>query len=141
MGEVAAVIQAASNVPTFRPLVIKTDSKYVINGLTTHLKDWENKGWIGIKNTTFFKRAAFLLRWHTAPTFFEWVKGHNGNLGNEESDKLAKQGAEKDEPDHLPLDVPPDYNLQGAKLANMMQALAHKGIHSRNTPPSPSNNN
>jgi hypothetical protein len=69
-----------------------------------------------------------------APTFFEWVKGHNSDLGNEESNKMAKEGADKDEPDNLPLDIPPEYDLQGAKLATMTQALAHKGIHTKNTP-------
>ena len=57
VGEVAVVIQAASKIPTFCPLVIKMDSKYVINGLTKHLKEWESIGWIGIKNAKFFKKS------------------------------------------------------------------------------------
>ena len=85
------------------------------------------------------KRAAYLLRHCTAPTFFEWVKGHNGNLGNEEGDKLAKEGAEKEEPNTLPLEILPEYDLQGAKLTSLTQALAHKGIHSQKSPPSPDN--
>lgn len=48
VGEIAAVIKATLMIPTFWPMIIKTDLKYVTNGLTTHLKDWENKGWIGI---------------------------------------------------------------------------------------------
>ena len=135
IGEIAAVIKASSMVPTFSPLTIITDSKYVIEGLTTHLNEWENRGWIGIKNANFFRKAAYLLRRRTAPTFFKWVKGHNGDPGNEQSDRLAKEGAEKDQPDDLPLDVPPEYDLQGAKLSTMTQALAYKGIRTRNTPP------
>jgi ribonuclease HI len=63
VGEIAAVIKAAATIPTFWPMIIKTDSKYVINGLTKHLNDWENRGWIGITNTDFFRKAAYLLRW------------------------------------------------------------------------------
>ena len=47
--EIAAVIMAAEAVPASWPLKIITDSKYTINGLTTHLREWEDKGWIGIK--------------------------------------------------------------------------------------------
>ena len=106
VGELAAAIKAISSVPSFTPLVIITDSKYVINGLTTHLREWEDDGWIGIENAQLFKRAAYLLRRRTATTSFKWVKGHDGNLGNEESDKLAKEGANKEAIDYLDMDVP-----------------------------------
>jgi hypothetical protein len=38
IGEIAAVIKAAGAAYLFQPLVILTDSKYVIDGLTKHLK-------------------------------------------------------------------------------------------------------
>ena len=44
IGELAAIIGATQDVPTFSPLKINTDSKYVINGLTTHLTHWEDIG-------------------------------------------------------------------------------------------------
>jgi ribonuclease HI len=134
VGELAAVMKTATMIPASWPLIIMTDSKYVIQGLTKHLRDWENKGWIGIKNANLFKTAAYLLRRRTAPTLFKWVKGHAGDQGNEESDRLAKEGAEKTTQDDLPLEVPIEYDLQGAKLATMTQALAYKGIKARKTP-------
>jgi len=54
----------------------RISSKYAIEGLTTHLPEWENRGWIGVKNIPFFRRAAYLIRRRTAPTSFQWVKGH-----------------------------------------------------------------
>ena len=141
VGELAAVIAAASSVPTFYPLTIITDSRYVIDGLTKHLGQWEDNGWIGTDNAEFFKRAAYLLKKRTAATTFQWVKGHRGNLGNEESDKLAKEGANKDVPDIMSLDIPKDYDLQGAKLATLTQAVAYKGIQLQaTTPPRPTTN-
>ncbi len=89
VGEVVVVIAAVETIPNYYPLTIKTDSKYVIEGLTLHLKKWEDNGWIGIKNANLFKRAAYLLKRQTVLTWFSWVKGHAGILGNEESDKLA----------------------------------------------------
>jgi ribonuclease HI len=133
VGEIAAVIHAAANIPTFWPLLIVTDSKYVIEGLTVHLLHWENKGWINVENTNFFKMAAYLLRRRSAPMTFKWVKGHNRDLGKEQSDKLAKEGTEKDAPDIIPLDIPTDFDLQGAKLAMMTQAIAYRGVCNKNT--------
>ena len=133
VGEIAAVVVALEKIPNFTPLLIKTDSRYVIDGLTIHLKKWEDQGWIGIKNKEWFKRAAYLLRRRTATTKFKWVKGHSGEIGNEQSDKLAKEGANKDTPDDISLEVPDHFNLQGAKLSAITQAIAYKGIHERIT--------
>jgi ribonuclease HI len=128
IGELAAVIKVAELTPNYYELSIVSDSKYIIKGLTKHLPEWEDRGWIGVKNTGMFKRAAFLLKSRTAPTTFKWVKGHNGTLGNEESDALAKEGAMRNQPDNLALDVPASFNLQGAKLAAMTQAITYRGI-------------
>jgi len=82
-------------VPPFQLVKIYTDSKYVIDSLTTHLESWENDGWINIKNTRLFRKAAHLMRYRSTKTTMQWVKGHDGNPGNEASDALAKQGANK----------------------------------------------
>ncbi|KAH9986337.1 ribonuclease H-like protein [Russula compacta] len=139
IGDIAAIIVAARDAPLFNPLEIITDSKYAINGLTTHLLDWENQGWIKIKNADYFQKAAFLLRRRSAPTIFTWVKGHNRTQGNEESDRLAKQGEEKDHPDQLDLSIPDEFNIQGAKLKTLTQAIAYRSImDSKPNPPRPS---
>ena len=138
IGETAAVITTLQDTPHFIPLEIASDSKYVIDGLTTNLQNWEDKGWIGVDNATFFRKAAFLLRQRSARTTFRWIKAHNGTLGNEESDRLAKEGAGKDAPDPLDLQIPPEFDLQGAKLKAIDQSTAYKGIiEQRPRPPRP----
>ena len=129
--EIAAIIQATETTPPFRPLLILSDSKYAINGLTVHLNSWENIGWINIKNASLFKRAAYLLKKRTATTHFKWIKGHDGNQGNEECDQLAKEGASKHTADELSLDIPKTFDLQGAKLSALTQAIAYRGIMER----------
>jgi ribonuclease HI len=133
IGEIAAVIAAAESLPNYCKLTIVTDSRYIINGLTEHLAKWEDRGWIEIKIANLFKRAAYLLKRRTAPTIFKWVKGHQGNLGNKGSNLLAKEGAEKEEPDILSLEIPKEFNLQGAKLATLSQAIAYRGICEQKT--------
>jgi ribonuclease HI len=135
IGELTAVIKAISATPPFQPLEISTDSKYVINGLTTHLGTWEDRGWIGIKNAPFFQKATHLLRIRTAPTTFKWVKGHDSNEGNEGSDTLAKEGARKNEEDQIDLSIPAEFDVQGAKLITLTQAIAYRGIKETNKVP------
>ena len=133
IGEIVAVLRAASAVPKFIPLRIMSDSMYVINGLTKHLSNWEDAGWIGIKNAPFFKKTAHILKQRIAVTTFQWIKGHSGSQGNEGSDQLAKEGANKPHPDYMNLEVPIEFDLQGAKLSTLTQALAYRGIMERKT--------
>jgi ribonuclease HI len=128
IGELAAIIITLETIPIPQPLEIISDSKYAIEGLTTHLTEWEDRGWIGVKNASYFRRAAYLLRRRKAPTTFKWVKGHEGVEGNEQSDRLAKEGAAKPIPDLLDLSVPDNFNIQGTKLASLTQAIAYNGI-------------
>jgi ribonuclease HI len=106
ISELAVIITTLEKTPTYAPLTIKTDSKYIINGLTTYLEKWEDMGQIGIQNKEWFKKVAYLLRCRSTPTSFQWVKGHNSKEGNEESNKLAKQGAEKQTIDKIDLTIP-----------------------------------
>ena len=128
VGEIATVIAAMEMVPPFQPVKIYTDSKYVIDGLTTHLESWENDGWINIKNARLFRKAAHLMRHRSTKTTMQWVKGHDGNPGNGASDALAKQGANKQHPDPLNLNILEEFDIQGAKLPTLTQATAYKGI-------------
>jgi len=61
-GELAAVIIVIQKVPHFCPLEIISDLRYVIEGLTEHLQNWEVLGWIKIDNAALFKKAVFLLK-------------------------------------------------------------------------------
>jgi ribonuclease HI len=131
IGELIATVVAIQAVPHFAPLKITTDSEYVIKGLTTNLPRWENDGWINVKNTQLFKKAAYLLKQRSATTQFKWVKGHSGNQGNDESDALAKEGARKDLQDELDLSIPKEFDIQGAKLSTITQATAYRGIMER----------
>lgn len=62
------------------------------------------------------------------------MKRHSGDEGNEGSDQLAKEGAEKEAPDELNLEIPKEFDLQGAKLATLSQAIAYKGILEKRGP-------
>ncbi|KAG1840786.1 RnaseH-domain-containing protein [Suillus tomentosus] len=133
--ELLAVLVALQNVEPYVPITFMTDSKYVINSLTKHLPEWEDIGWIGILNSAHLRATAYQLRKRSAQTGFVWVKGHSGLNGNDQADTLAKEGANKTTDDHINLQIPNEFNLQGAKLSAITQALAYKGIMGKKTKP------
>ena len=57
-----------------------------------------------------------------------------GERGNEEADRLAKEGANKLTPGTLSLEIPKEFDLQGAKLSTLSQAVAYRGIKERKPP-------
>jgi len=118
MGELLAILHVIKTHPPDAELTIKSDSKYAIEGLTTHLERWESTGWSGVRHAEVFKCITAWSRHRSNITKYIWVKGHSGIDGNEEADKLARRGAE-DEPscEHLDLTYPPNKIPTGAKLA------------------------
>ena len=127
-GELYAILVVIKTTPQNRQMLIKSDSKYAIDGLTKYIDEWEDKGWIGVSNAPLFKTIAAWLRRRASKTTFQWVKGHSGEAGNEEADKLAKEGASLPEIEDIDLSIPPRFNLKGAKLATMSQSTLYKGI-------------
>ncbi|KAI0693950.1 RnaseH-domain-containing protein, partial [Cerioporus squamosus] len=112
-------------------LHVVTDSKYAVDGLTKHLPEWEDRGWIDVKNAEQIKELVSRLRARSAITTFRWVKGHSGIPGNEAADGLATLGSEKEMTTVSRLQPPRKGFLKpGARLAAMSQKRAYSGIRS-----------
>ncbi|KAG2148793.1 hypothetical protein DEU56DRAFT_729869 [Suillus clintonianus] len=133
VGEIAAILIGLQSVSPLTPVTFITDSRYVINGLTNHLRNWEDRGWIDIANSDIFRATVYQLRKRSATTTFRWIKGHSNNKGNDEADKLAEIGALKNEYDHMDIKIPPEFDLQGTKLTQITQALAYRQLISSPT--------
>ena len=96
--ELLAVIKALENLPSNSSLIIYTDSKYVINGMSSWISSWKKKNWLSaskkpVKNkdlwTTLDKLCEkFVIKWN-------WVKGHSGDKNNDEVDEMARKEAIK----------------------------------------------
>jgi ribonuclease HI len=90
--ELSAVIFALESLHGACDVELYTDSKYVMDGLNQWLPNWKARGWKTanrkpVKNQDLWQRldsavARHQINWH-------WVKGHNGNVGNEQADALA----------------------------------------------------
>lgn len=95
--ELTAVIQALSALKRPCTVDLYTDSEYVRQGITAWIRGWKARGWRTadrkpVKNMDLWmaldeRVAGHTVRWH-------WVKGHNGDIGNEKADELANRGVE-----------------------------------------------
>ncbi len=96
--ELTAASQALETLK--RPCLVDlhTDSKYVMDGITSWIKGWKARGWktankSAVKNVELWKRLDAICATHEVS--WHWVKGHAGNPGNERADELANLGLEK----------------------------------------------
>ena len=94
--ELTAAIQGLKALKRPCRVVLSTDSRYVMDGLTKWLPGWQRNGWKTaakqpVKNADLWQElvaaaAPHRIRW-------EWVKGHAGHPENERADQLASDAA------------------------------------------------
>ncbi|KAK4309389.1 hypothetical protein Pmani_018966 [Petrolisthes manimaculis] len=86
----------------FSKVAVHTDSQFMINCMTSWLKNWKKKNWVKsdgepVKN----KEDLMTLDKASDGMAVKWVhvKGHSGHEGNEMADKLARTGAKQYKPE------------------------------------------
>jgi len=95
--ELTAVIEALTALKRGCRVAIYTDSEYVRNGITTWIHNWKSRGWRTadrkpVKNIELWQRLDALAAQHEV--HWHWVRGHNGDPGNERADQLANRGVD-----------------------------------------------
>lgn len=96
--ELTAVIEALALLKDGSNVLVYSDSKYVIEGITSWIVGWVKKGWKSSNGQPVLNKDLWLkLQEQTArmTVNFKWVKGHAGNEGNERADALANKGIKK----------------------------------------------
>lgn len=93
--ELQAAIEALKALKKPSEITIYSDSKYVIDGITSWIFGWKKNGWKNaakkpVANAELWKALDQLTQEHQV--HWQWVKGHNGHEGNERADTLARQG-------------------------------------------------
>ena len=92
--ELMAAIKTLKTLNKKCDVIIYTDSKYLQNGINKWLLNWKSNGWKTstkkeVKNKDLWEELDKLTNFHSVN--WNWVKGHNGNYGNETADKLANK--------------------------------------------------
>lgn len=93
--ELTAVIQALASLKRPCAVDLYTDSEYVRQGITSWIRGWKARGWKTadrkpVKNIDLWQTLDGLAASHEVS--WHWVKGHNGDVGNERADALANRG-------------------------------------------------
>lgn len=97
--ELMAVIMALEALKRPCRITLHADSQYVLKGITEWLTGWKARGWKTaskqpVKNVDLWQRLDALVSGAGHKIDWRWVKGHDGDPGNERADALANRGVE-----------------------------------------------
>ena len=95
--ELMAVIQALTALKKPCDVTLYLDSQYVLKGITEWVPGWKAKGWRTaskqpVKNVELWQQLDQLVKDSGHRIDWRWVRGHNGDPGNERADALANKG-------------------------------------------------
>ncbi len=82
-------------------IIIYTDSVYLINGITKWVNGWKYRGWksstgTDIANRDLWEELSRLVKdLEPSRISWKWVRGHDGNPGNERCDEIAVSFSKK----------------------------------------------
>ena len=96
--ELTAVIEGLRALKRSCEVELKTDSKYVLQGINQWIDNWKSNGWKTaakkqVKNIDLWQRLEQEKGRHRISWY--WVKGHSGIRGNEMADRLANQAIDR----------------------------------------------
>ena len=92
--ELTAAIEGLSALKAPSSVILYTDSRYVMDGLTKWLPRWRANGWKtsgkkAVKNEDLWRLLDAVASRHKID--WQWVAGHSGDAGNERADALARE--------------------------------------------------
>ena len=96
--ELMAAIQGLETLTRGCPVLLTTDSQYVMKGITEWMTNWKKRGWKTadrkpVKNVDLWQRLDQAIARHEVE--WQWVRGHTGHPENERADALANRGIDE----------------------------------------------
>lgn len=91
--EMQAAISALAALRQPSQVVLYTDSRYLLDGITQWLPRWKARGWKtsdnkAVKNEDLWRALDIQAQRHRIT--WRWVRGHNDHVENERADALAR---------------------------------------------------
>lgn len=91
--EMMAAIAALEALQRSANVVLTTDSRYVMDGITRWMAGWKRNGWRtsdrgAVKNVDLWQRLDDAAAKHQVE--WRWIKGHTGHVENERVDTAAR---------------------------------------------------
>lgn len=98
VAELSAAHRAITAAPTAVPLLVLTDSQFVLNVATKWARSWARNGWVTrdgrpVANKELVQQLWSAIGAREARTDFRWVRGHAGHPLNEAADRLATKAS------------------------------------------------
>lgn len=92
--ELKAVINGLKMLKISCKVIVHTDSQYIKQGITEWINKWKTNGWKTadkkpVKNRELWQELDEVALQHDIN--WKWVRAHNGNMYNEEADRLARK--------------------------------------------------
>ncbi len=95
--ELTAAIEALKALKKPCKVILHTDSTYVQKGMTLWIENWRRHNWkhgtSDVKNAELWKTLYAESQKHDVE--WRWVRGHEGDSGNEKADELANKGVQE----------------------------------------------
>lgn len=96
--ELTAAIKGIQALNRETNIILTTDSKYVMQGITEWIINWKKRGWKTankkpVKNVDLWQQLDAEIQQHKID--WKWVKGHSGHRENEIADQLANRGIDE----------------------------------------------
>jgi ribonuclease HI len=98
--ELRAVLAGLSALKEPCRVVVRTDSQYLRNGMTSWIYNWKKRGWVHhvrgsgqqpVKNRDLWQALDEIAKKHEIT--WQWVKGHASDRDNNRCDELATRAA------------------------------------------------
>lgn len=94
----AAIMGLEALTRTDCEVILTTDSKYVMHGITEWMDGWKSRGWKTaakkpVKNQDLWQRLDKACQGHQIE--WQWVKGHSGHDENDRVDLLANKAIDE----------------------------------------------
>ena len=95
--ELMAAIRALEEIEPGSPVQVVTDSRYVMDGITSWMDNWRRRNWRTangkpVKNQDLWQRLEQAAARHDVT--WQWVRGHTNDPGNERADALARAASD-----------------------------------------------
>lgn len=93
--EYRAVAEALAKLPEGARATVFSDNQSLVETLSKKLPVWQGNGFANVDATILdsARRIGASIQESGLVVEWKWLRGHNGNAGNERADALAAQGA------------------------------------------------
>ncbi|CAO1619765.1 unnamed protein product [Parajaminaea phylloscopi] len=98
--ELYAALRALQLIPDNWCIALQTDSKNVVDTFNYWIHTWSQNGWRtanghSVQNQELIRQILGLINNRRYGVSIEHVSGHSGDHGNEQADRLAREGCAK----------------------------------------------